>query len=163
MLPDNVDLLKLEEAGLTHAEIAKQYNVTRQAVTWRFTNMGEYKRGPLQDVTANLPWDLANHPAKEKLWRQQPFLGLRAFVRERLGAEVSPRSQLALRAFLNRVEKGEVLAVDAAKGAHYVDRDPLRDGSLVIRWPDEVPKDGRAMLFELAAGQTGSEAVLTRS
>ncbi|MFF8367863.1 hypothetical protein ACF05W_03410 [Streptomyces lydicus] len=163
MLPDNVGLLKLEEAGLTHAEIAEQYNVTRQAVTWRFNNMGEYKRGPLGDVTAKLPWDLANHPAKAKLRNQQPFLGLRAFLRERLGVEVSARSQLALRAFLNRVEKGEVLAVDDVLGAHYVKRDPVRDGSLVIRWPAGVEKDDRVSLFELSAAQTGSEALLTRS
>jgi hypothetical protein len=158
ILPDNAELLKLEAAGLTHSEIAKKYGVSRQAVTKRFNDMGEYRRGPLQDVTAVLPWDVANHPAKAKLWRQQPYVGLRALLRERMGAEVSPRSRAALRAFLNHVQNGEVLNLDDVQGAHYVPRDPERDGSLVVRWPEGVPQDERTPLFHLPAAQDADAA-----
>lgn len=153
-LPDNAELLKLEEAGLTHQEIAERYGVTRQAVTWRFNDMGEFKRGKLQDVTEAMPWALSDHPAKKALWKQAAFLGLRAFLRERLGMDVSDRSRQALKAFLNRVENGEVLTVED-RGACYVARDRDLDGDLAIRWPADVPKDERVELFELVRRSDG--------
>jgi hypothetical protein len=119
--------------------------------------LGEYARAATMDeafrVAAVLPWDVANHPAKERLWSQQPYLGLRAFLRDRMGLEVSPRSQIALRAFLNHVRAGDVLALDDAQGAHYVPQDPAKDGALVIRWPEGVPRDERVGFFEFAPGQ----------
>ncbi|MEU9404764.1 hypothetical protein AB0E08_03475 [Streptomyces sp. NPDC048281] len=152
-LPDNAELLKLEEAGLSHAEIAAMHDVSRQAVTKLFNNMGEYVRGPVQAITDALPWDIAALPAKDRLRDQDAYIGLRAFVREQLGADVSPRSQVSLRAFLNHIANGEVLELDPNHGARYVKRDPQRDESLVIRWPAEVPRDARTDLFRLRAAQ----------
>ncbi|MGI5196946.1 hypothetical protein ACQEVY_25505 [Streptomyces sp. CA-288835] len=153
VLPDNAELLKKVEAGMTHEDIAKEYGVSHQAVTKHFNSMGEYRKGPQSDVTSVLPWDLSNHPQKQKISCQRSFLGLRAFLRERMGLEVSRRSQQDLRAFLNHVERGEVLELDDAEGARYVQRDPVRDGSLVIRWPAKVPKGDRTDLFHWEAGQ----------
>ncbi|MEV6419047.1 helix-turn-helix domain-containing protein [Streptomyces sp. NPDC051662] len=159
ILPDNAELLKREALGMSRAEIAAEFGVSRQAVAKRFNDMGKYSRGPIQDVTAALPWDIANHPAKKKLWAQQPYLGLRAFLRQRMGAEVSQRSQLALRAFLNHVVQGEVLDLHETQGAHYVPRDPERDGELVIRWPRSVPLDDeRKALFRLKVVEAPPES-----
>ncbi|MFB7782057.1 hypothetical protein ACFC1D_04970 [Streptomyces vinaceus] len=148
-LPDNYRLLALEEAGLSHQQIADRYNVTRQAVTWRFDNhLKIKKRAHFQEVTSLMPWDVASHPAKDRLKGQAAFLGLRAYLRRRLDMEVSPRSEQALKAFLNRVSHGEVLAVGDT-GAHYVSREAA-DGNLVIRWPAGVPRyEERVELFQL--------------
>lgn len=150
-LPDNLQLLKHEEQGMTHQEIADLYRVTRQAVTYRFNAMGEYKRGNLSGVSESLPWDFSAYPPelKRKIWSQDTFLGLRTYVRLQLGETVSRRAQLSLRAFLNRVRSGDVLAVDMERGAHYVPRDVVRDGSLVVRWPEGVPRDHRVSLLQL--------------
>ncbi|WP_338781754.1 hypothetical protein [Streptomyces sp. DG1A-41] len=144
---------------MTHQEIADIYGVTRQAVTKRFNlDMGEYKRGRLQDVTKALPWDLAAHPAKSKLKDQESFLGLRAFLRAKLGITLSDRSKQALRAFLNHIMSGEVLTLDDAQGARYVRRDVRDIPDLVIRWPEDVPRDDRMGLFRLSPAQQTSVA-----
>ncbi|MER6086548.1 hypothetical protein [Streptomyces bluensis] len=153
LLPDNAQLMKLESAGLSHEQIAEKYGVSRQAVTKRFNDMGEYSQRPLQDVTAALPWDIASYPSKDKLKHSRAFLGLRAFLRERMGFEVSAeRSREALRVFLDHVQAGEVLELHPGEGARYVSR-RKSDGSLVIRWPDDVPEDARTDLFRLPPGQ----------
>ncbi|MGW0575789.1 hypothetical protein ACWD25_07420 [Streptomyces sp. NPDC002920] len=158
-LPDNAELLKLEEAGVSHAEIAAEYGVSRQAVTKLYNNMGTYLTEPVvQDVTSALPWDLAKLPAKSKLRDQDAYIGLRAFLRQQMGAEVSPRSQVSLRAFLNHVADGEVLELHRDHGARWVKRDPVRDGSLVIRWPEDVPQDHRTDFFRLRPVQEHSSA-----
>ncbi|MFD7552986.1 hypothetical protein ACFV9E_00390 [Streptomyces sp. NPDC059835] len=148
-LPDNYKLLELEEAGFTHLQIAKQYGTTRQAVTYRFgEKLQMKKRAHFQEVTSLMPWDVASHPAKARLKQQAAFLGLRAYLRHRLDMEVSPRSAQAMKAFLNHVSNGEVLAVGAT-GAHYVRREAT-DGNLVIRWPADVPRhDEQLELFAL--------------
>lgn len=157
-LPDNVELLKLQEADLSHQEIADRFGVTRQAVTWRFNQLNKFSRGPLRKVSECIPWDLSDPRLKRKVWSQEPYMGLRAFIQTRLGAEVGRRSELALKAFLNRIAKGEVLTLDPEHGVHYVQRDPERDGALVIRWPAEVSRDERAKLFERDAGEESRSA-----
>ncbi|MFJ3634642.1 hypothetical protein [Streptomyces sp. NPDC090112] len=155
-LPDNVQLLMLQEAGKSHQEIADEYRTTRQAVTWRFNEMEKYSRGPLKQVTESIPWDISDRDLKRKVWKQEPYMGLRAYVQTRLGAEVGPRAELALKAFRNRIARGEVLALDPVRGVHYVPRDPS-DGNLVIRWPADVPRDDdRAALFELPQPEADS-------
>ncbi|MFD8018933.1 hypothetical protein ACFV6G_00690 [Streptomyces lavendulae] len=157
-LPDNVQLLMLQEAGKTHQEIADEYHTTRQAVTWRFNEMEKYSRGPLRQVTESIPWDISDRDLKRKVWKQEPYMGLRAFVQSRLGAEVGRRAELALKAFRNRVSRGEVLALDAERGVHYVSREPA-DGNLVIRWPADMPQDDEQVkLFELEAPEESSQA-----
>ncbi|MFD7605166.1 hypothetical protein ACFWAN_32625 [Streptomyces mirabilis] len=148
--------MKLEEAGFSHAEIARRYDVSRQAVTKLYNNMGEYSRGPVRDITDALPWDIARHPAKEKFRDQDAYIGLRAFLRLKLGAEVSRRSQVSLSTFLNHVQNGEVLELHPVHGARYVKRDPMIDGSLVIRWPEDVPQDDRVDLFHCPAGKASA-------
>ncbi|WP_030386517.1 hypothetical protein [Streptomyces sp. NRRL S-241] len=152
-LPDNYELLALDEAGFTHEQIAAQYKVTRQAVTWRFDHhLKIKKRAHFQEVTSLMPWDVAAHPAKARLKQQAAFLGLRAYLRSRLDMEVSPRSAQAMKAFLNRVANGEVLAV-GPMGAHYVPREPA-DGNLVVRWPADAPRhEERLELFELQVSE----------
>ncbi|MFI2909447.1 hypothetical protein ACG2OD_14475 [Streptomyces sp. PDY-4] len=143
---------------MNYAQIAAKYGVSRQAVTKRFNDMGEFRRGEVKTVTAVLPWDVANHPAKAKLANQTAFLGLRAYLRLRLGEKLSARSQTALRIFLQHIEAGEVLELDSVQGARYVERDPETDGSLVIRWPEGVPLDGRSEYFRIDPGQGFSAA-----
>lgn len=156
LLPDNAKLLLLEAAGLSHEQIAKKYGVSRQAVTKRFNDMGEYRRAHWQDATGLLPWDIARHPDKAKIRRQTAYAGLRAFLRKQLGQTLSPRSQETLRQFLDHINSGEVLELDSVQGVRYVQRDPERDGSLVIRWPEGVPRDERIAYFHLSAVQEPS-------
>ncbi|MGW1673278.1 hypothetical protein [Streptomyces sp. NPDC002324] len=158
ILPGDTELLKLEEAGLTHSEIGKRYGVSRQAVTKRFNAMGKYVRAAYRDATAVLPWDLASHPARDSLRKDESFMGLRAFVREQMGAEVSERSALALRTFHNHIKAGEVLDLDPVQGACWVRREDERDGSLVIRWPEGVPRDERTALLHYTPAQSGATA-----
>jgi hypothetical protein len=155
VLPDNAKLLMMEAAGMTHAQIAETYKVSRQAVTKRFNAMGEYSQASNREVTAVIPWDLRNHPGKHRLKDSEEYQGLRAFLRERMGLPVSPRSRLALKWFMNHVESGEVLTLDAERGVRYVPREE-RDGSLVIRWPEDEPQDERTALFRLRAAQEAS-------
>ncbi|MDQ1016682.1 hypothetical protein QFZ43_003231 [Streptomyces afghaniensis] len=155
VLPDNAKLLMLDAAGLTHAQIADEYKVSRQAVTKRFNAMGEYSQASNREVTAALPWDLRSHPAKGRLKDSEEYLGLRAFLRERMNLPVSPRSRLALKSFMNHIERGEVFDLDQVKGVRYVRRE-RRDGSLVIRWPEGVPQDERTALFRLSPAHEAS-------
>lgn len=147
LLPSDAELLKLDAAGLTHREIGDQYGVSRQAVTLRFNNMGEYAQAARRDVSAVLPWDLTQHPASSTLKNSEAYMGLRAFVRQRLGVETSPRAQLSLKTFLNHLRAGEILDLDPVRGVVWVSRKP-QDGTLVIRWPADVARDERAKLLE---------------
>ncbi|MEU5577793.1 hypothetical protein ABZ791_10675 [Streptomyces huasconensis] len=148
LLPkEDIELLKLEALGLSYVEIAKQYGVSRQAVQKRFGLMGVYVRAAHRSVTEILPWDLSDHPAKDKIKRSESFMGLRAFIRKRVGAEVSDRSELALRTFMNHVRADEVLHLDPVTGPVWVRRNS-KDGTMVIRWPEDVTRDERVQLFE---------------
>lgn len=153
VLPDNATLLMEEAAGLSHTDIAAKYGVTRQAVHKRFAAMGEYRRKQYTSVAELLPWDFAGNPISRKLRQQSGFLGLRAYIRKRLGQELSPRSEEAMRRFLAHIADGKVLELDDVQGARYVERDPERDESLIIRWPEGVPKDERTDLFRYPPGQ----------
>ncbi|MFB7027170.1 MULTISPECIES: helix-turn-helix domain-containing protein [unclassified Streptomyces] len=157
-LPSDNELLKLEAAGLTHKQIAEEFQVSRQAVTKRFNNMDRYARQEYRDVTPLLPWDLTVHPDKDAISKHESMMGLRAFLRQRAQGTVTPRSELALRAFLAHVLAGQVLELDPRRGVQWVRRDEGRDGSLVIRWPEGVPQDERTKLFRFSPGQSEATA-----
>ncbi|MFJ8930609.1 hypothetical protein ACIRLA_28900 [Streptomyces sp. NPDC102364] len=147
-LPESdLELLKLEAAGHTHREIGAKFGVSRQAVTLRFNQMGEYVQAARKDVSAVLPWDLSQHPASSKLKDSEAYIGLRAFVRQRLGLELSARGQLSLKTFLNHVRAGEILSLHAVHGFEWEPWDSARDGDIVIRWPEGVPRDKNAELL----------------
>lgn len=150
-LPSDIALLKLKAAGFKHWEIAEQYGVSRQAVTYRFNAMKIYMREKDSEVTEALPWDFSSfsESVKRKLWSDEAMLGLRSYVRQQLGAELSERGEEAMRAFLGHVARGEVLAVNEEVGSLYVPRDELKDEGLVVRWPVGVPRDSRALLLGL--------------
>ncbi|WP_406305792.1 hypothetical protein OHA61_30805 [Streptomyces sp. NBC_00885] len=135
VLPDNLTLLKLEAAGKTHDQIAEEYKVTRQAVTYRFNQLERYKKGPKALLLSILPWDISERPDKKRLSNQVGFEGLRNFLKKRTGQDLSPRGQESLRAFLGHMEAGEVLTLDEELGFVYVER-VSDDGNLVIRWPE---------------------------
>ncbi|MFE6226885.1 hypothetical protein [Streptomyces sp. NPDC057854] len=153
-LPGDSELLRLEAAGLTHAEIAARYDVSRQAVTKRFNQMDRYPRQQFRDVTAVLPWDISTYPAKHEITHNESMIGLRAFLLQQAGSELSGRHTLALRVFTSHVKAGEVLELDPVQGLRWVQRDEVRDGSLVIRWPEGVPQDERTAMFRLPAAQS---------
>ncbi|MER5883100.1 GcrA family cell cycle regulator [Streptomyces sp. NPDC001941] len=157
ILPGDTELAKLWEAGLSHAEIARQFGVSRQAVNKRFNRMGVTPRAGQLTVTDILPWDLASFPQKGMLRQQEPYIGLRAFVRKRIGENLSARSELARKSFVAQIGKGLVLDIDPSVGAHYVKRDPKRDGTLVIRWPEDVPRGEEATnIFQIGSLSEGS-------
>lgn len=153
-LPEDSELLKLEAAGLTHQEIGKKYDVSRQAVTKRFNAMDKYARQEYRDVTPLLPWDVKTYPAKDAISRDESMIGLRAFLRQRAGNTLTARAELALKVFWFHVQAGEVLNLDPVQGVQWVPRDEKRDGSLVIRWPEDVPRDERTEMFRFAAAQS---------
>ncbi|MBT2609874.1 hypothetical protein J7I97_16700 [Streptomyces sp. ISL-87] len=158
-LPSDHELLKLREANLTHGAIAKRFGVSRQAVTRLYNGQDIRTRQGLQEVTDVLPWSLDTHPAKKKLASQAAYLGLRAYLRVQLGQEISPRSEQARRAFLNRITSGrEVLAVEE-DGAHYVPRAADGGHGLIIQWPAEVPLTERDLeLFSFDAAEAAHAA-----
>ncbi|MEV5913358.1 hypothetical protein AB0M00_31210 [Streptomyces chartreusis] len=153
-LPNDVELLKREAAGLSHAEIAAEFDVSRQAVTKRFNAMEKYARQEYREVAKLLPWDLTIHPERDAISKDESFMGLRAWVRQRLGYKVSARSELALRVFWAHLDAGEVLELDPAQGVQWVRRDPERDKDLVVRWPNGVDHDERTKLFRFTAAQS---------
>jgi hypothetical protein len=155
-LPEDSELLKLEAAGFTHAEIGAQFGVSRQAVTKRFNAMDRYARQEYRDITPMLPWDLTTHPAKDAISKDESMIGLRAFLRQRMNTKVTKRSELALHVFWFHIKAGEVLDLDPVQGVRWVQRDEKRDGSLVIRWPEGVPQDERTELFRFSPAQSTS-------
>ncbi|MGW0087839.1 hypothetical protein ACWDWS_02290 [Streptomyces sp. NPDC003328] len=157
-LPSDFELQKLLSAGRTEVEIANMYGVTQQAVSYRMQNMQIARKGPKAPVTSALPWNLASHPDKRRLVNQAPFRGLRYFLQKRMGESLSERAELDLRAFLNRVRDGHVLALIAGDGFKYVPREP-QDLDLVIRWPDDIPRNEKTALFvdtETTGDNTGA-------
>ncbi|MGW6597899.1 hypothetical protein [Streptomyces sp. NPDC055036] len=149
-LPDNLELLKLEAAGLSRAEIAKKFKVTHQAVSYRLGKIGEHKRiSGVSKAISLLPWDLSQRDNKKKLAGQASFAGLRTLLRARLGEDVSDRAREDLRAFLNHVSTGKVLTLDDRLGFIYIPREEF-DGNMVIRWPKRAPRTAENLrYFEL--------------
>ncbi|MFC4501737.1 MULTISPECIES: hypothetical protein [Streptomyces] len=147
-LPESdLELRKLLSAGFNGEAIAARYNVGPSAVYNRFNRMGISLKGPGSPVSSALPWDIARHPDKRRLTNQAPFRGLRYFLQKRMGEKLSERAELDLRAFLNKVRSGYVLALQDDVGFAYVPRED-RDGNLVVRWPTRIREDDpRATLF----------------
>lgn len=156
-LPSDYELLKLVAANWTTQQIADRYGVTRQGVEYRLHNLNIRKKGPKSLITSILPWDITNHPKKRSLTNQAPFRGLRYFLQKRKGERLSNRAELDLRAFLNHVRDGKVLALDDSRGFVMVPREP-RDGNLVVRWPEGVPQGPEVAYFELDLSQDDTEA-----
>ncbi|MEU5957572.1 hypothetical protein [Streptomyces sp. NPDC047525] len=147
ILPSDKELLKLEAAGLTHQQIGDEYGVSRQAVTKRFNTMGLFVQAIRRDVSVVLPWDLSQVPNRSKLKDSVTYIGLRAYVRDQLGAEVSPRAERALKTFVNHVQAGEILELDSTEGLRWATYAPEQDGDLILRWPESAKKDKRVNLF----------------
>ncbi|MGW4446460.1 hypothetical protein [Streptomyces sp. NPDC004682] len=147
-LPESdLELLTLRKAGLNGVQIAAQFGVEPEAVYMRFAAMGIHQKGAKSPVAQALPWDVVNHPDKRRITNQAPFRGLRYFLQKQMGEKLSYRAELDLKAFLNRVRAGEVLELsEEAGGFRYVPREP-RDGHLVVRWPDGVPRGESVALF----------------
>ncbi|WP_145500896.1 hypothetical protein [Streptomyces sp. CFMR 7] len=134
-LPDNLTLQKLLMQKLTPDEIAKRYGVTRAAVTYRMRHhLKTYTYTTKSPVLSQMPWDLADLPNRAELMVVGSFRGLRRLVAHRLDGQAP---DLYMRAFLNRVARGEVLALVDGEWA-YVPRSE-EDGDLVVRWPDGAP------------------------
>ncbi|MFI5877546.1 hypothetical protein ACIBAH_35005 [Streptomyces sp. NPDC051445] len=134
-LPESdLELQKLLSAGMNGVEIASIYGVDETAVYHRLRTMNIHLKGPNSPVASVLPWDIANHPDKRRLTNQAPFRGLRYYLQAQMGEKLSERAQLDLRAFLNRVRDGHVLALLDGQGFTYVPRTP-EDRNLVVRWP----------------------------
>jgi hypothetical protein len=154
-----MDLQKLLSAGKTASEIAAIYGVRVSTVSMRLSKMNIRLIGPGSPITDALPWDIAQHPDKKRLTNQAPFRGLRYYLRKRMGESLSERAELDLRAFLNRVRDGHVLALVEGDGFTYVPREG-RDGRLVVRWPEGVPQGPNVALFEEpATSQQGEQPV----
>lgn len=134
-LPDNLTLNKLLMQNLTPAQIAARYGVTPEAVTYRMRNhLGIHTYAERSPALSQMPWDLAALPDRAALMLVGPFRGLRRLVTHRLDGQ---KPDLYLRAFLNAVERGNVLALVGGRWA-YVPRCEA-DGDLVVRWPEGAP------------------------
>ncbi|MFI2031387.1 hypothetical protein [Streptomyces buecherae] len=136
-LPDDETLRKLL-ATMGRAEIAKQYGVSPQAVSYRRGLFNENLKGRNARLNRLLPWDLSEHPKRREFMDQYSFRGLRAYMRERNGEELGGSARSDRKSFVNHIRGGEVIALDLELGFIYVPRES-RDDSLVVRWPSDVP------------------------
>ncbi|MET9901878.1 hypothetical protein [Streptomyces sp. NPDC006446] len=151
-LPENDTILQeMLIAGFKEVEIAKFYGVGVSTVSMRLAKMGIRRIGPKSPVSAAIPWDITSHPEKRRFINQTCFRGLRCFVRKQMGEKLSERSEHDLKVFLNRIRGGNVLAL-VEGGFAYVPRQES-DGSLVIRWPENVPHNAHVALFDCGAHQ----------
>lgn len=135
-----MEIHKLLSAGWDQERIGERFGVDQSAVSHRLGRMGIRLKGPQSKTTAALPWNLADHPDKRRLVNQAPFRGLRYFLRKRDGQELTERAEKDLKAFLNRIQEGQVLALLDGAGFAYVPRED-GDGDLVVRWPEGAPRD----------------------
>ncbi|MFI9202623.1 hypothetical protein [Streptomyces sp. NPDC053048] len=138
-LPDTETLLKLRGEGWTQPQIAKRFGVSQQAVSERLNRAKVFTKGPKSTVTSAIPWDLSERSDRHRISKLSPYLGIRTFIKMKLGEALSGQERKHLRAFLGHVKSGEVLDLDE-QGFLYRKRLPS-DGSLVIRWPEGVEKD----------------------
>ncbi|MFD0407307.1 hypothetical protein DR950_36185 [Kitasatospora xanthocidica] len=135
-LPDDRELLKMAQRGMTHEEIGNLYGVTKQAVNKRLRALGYSSKPIARAVAELLPWDVEKEHRKALR-----YVNLRYWMRMQLGDEEVP----AVRqrdgrnyAYLLAV-KEVVLDYDAATGWSEVPRQPS-DGRLAIRWPADAPE-----------------------
>ncbi|MFJ5066544.1 hypothetical protein ACIQC7_09030 [Kitasatospora sp. NPDC088556] len=139
-LPSNKELLELRALGYKYAEIGRLFDVTKQAVSWRFAQMGMKEISPLDDVNDVLAeaWPGIHANGHHN---RSPIQMLRVWMRSNLHDTLSKRQVAAATNFEARVRGcNEVLAYlpDTEVGFSYVRRQPS-DGQLVIRWPEDRP------------------------
>jgi transcriptional regulator with XRE-family HTH domain len=146
--PDFITLQKYRAAtNKSFAQIGKDFGVSRQYISYLYNQAAQGARPTAPMIKDLLPWDIASHPAKARIGRQEPYVGLRAFLRQQLGEELSARSRVSLNGFYRHLREHKVLEL-SADGLSWVPRRP-EDGNLVVRWPKEAEMDGRAEFFQL--------------
>ncbi|QUI30671.1 hypothetical protein H9W91_07200 [Streptomyces alfalfae] len=155
-LPPNHILKALHLQGLSDQQIADQYGVKRQAVNKRLRAMDiEQKPEEAQAAFEMLPWQVKTLQYGQGTHHTAyPYESLKLYLRALLGDETLTNRQRADAARFERrllAHPGKVLVYDrdTEKGFSWQDREPA-DGSLIIRWPTDVPKPDKGMeLLEL--------------
>lgn len=143
VLPDDSILLRERDfEGLSLTEIAERHKVSKSAVSQRFTKMGRpFGGNAALDYQVLLPWKIQReHLPLDAANR------LRSHVRYRSGIEVAETAKRRLENWWTRLRaEGTVLIyVPDADGSpwQYVPRQES-DGSLIVRWPEDMPPPTR--------------------
>lgn len=138
-LPDDSVLLRERDfEKLSLREIADRYGVTTSAVSHQFIKMGRSTIGnAAMEYWDFIPWKIQQgHKALDAAIR------LRAHVRRQSGMELTESAARRLDNWWTRLRRdGTVLTYlpeSAPSPWHYVPREPS-DGSLIIRWPEDMP------------------------
>ncbi|MFE0773902.1 hypothetical protein [Streptomyces sp. NPDC058861] len=165
-LPSNAVLAKLHFSGLSDAQIAKRYGVTRQAVNKRLGLM-EISSMPEHRAKAHalVPWDVktvqygggSHHTA-------YPLEGLKMYLRRLMGdPSLSKRQEADAGRFERKLLKNPGLVLDydrdSEAGFYWRERTP-QDGTLIIAWPLDKEKPAEDLeLLEMPSGEKEVQAV----
>lgn len=104
LVPDKTTLRRLIEAGHTHAEIAKMYSVTREAISGAARRYGLATDNVRHSDT--LPWKVKSIHGME-----YPARMLRLLGRRRKNLPMNPAEESELNGFLNRLDRdGTIVA-----------------------------------------------------
>ncbi|MEU5382662.1 hypothetical protein [Kitasatospora cineracea] len=143
-LPSDAELSRLFVLGAEAADIAAQYDVTPQAVYWRWNNMGLHRLPIAREVNQLIAgvWQVQSSAGAGSHWHSFPCQSLRYYLRLRMGDTLSERQAMeALRFERRLIREGAVLAYSKEEGFTYVPRTP-EDGDLLIKWPDALDRPG---------------------
>ncbi|MFH8346773.1 hypothetical protein [Streptomyces sp. NPDC018045] len=138
-LPTDATLRKLFHLGVSDKKIAEQYDVSVQAVNKRMRKMDLHRKPIATEVTdvLNRAWSVKSVEGPESHHSRRAMKGLKYFLRQQLGDQLTENQKQYVRNLLARVEaEGVVLDYDrdSVEGIVFRPRQP-EDGRRILRWP----------------------------
>ncbi len=129
-LPDTAELVRLRDGGMSYAEIAEQFGVTKGAVFLRFRNAGETGPAKRYDV---IPWRVAQEHDKA-----HPLTMLRLWARAQGGDLTDAQRGRAERWAADLRQRDLVIHYDRQHGFAYV---PRREADTFPISSPDVPRE----------------------
>ncbi|GAA4071236.1 hypothetical protein [Streptomyces hundungensis] len=154
-LPTDAEMAKLFHLGVTDAEIAKQYDVTVQAVNKRFVKM-DLRRKPIalrvNELVKSI-WDVKTSRTGPSHHNAYVLKNLKVYMRTQLGDTASEAQRREADWLIGRLIRDDVVIdynAETEQGWAYVPRKP-QDGRRIIRWPEgkELPAADLQRAMEL--------------
>ncbi|GGZ29330.1 hypothetical protein [Streptomyces poonensis] len=148
-LPGNDVLEQLHLLGMSDAEIAARYEVTRQAVNKRLVDMELRSKSRYVAHAHDLvPWQVKTvQGGKGTHHTAYPLESLKLYLRALMeDPHMTPRQVTDAERFERRLlnDPRKVLDYDRDKGFFWRYREP-EDGSLIVAWPKDVPSKEKNM------------------
>ena len=140
----DAELVKLFHTGHSDVAIAKQFGITKQAVSKRRVKLGLIRKRVAKEVSEGLAtrWEILTPAKGATHYKEHHARALRIWLRMQLGdQELSEGQQKLARDWVRELgARGEVLCYDPQlqNGWYYRTRTP-EDERRVIDWPADLP------------------------